>query len=327
MRNSILYVGLAAATLLACQSEKPQKKTTPKPISEQVNVPEFNADSAYQFIADQVAFGPRVPNSEGHQNCGDYLYQQLQRFADTVYVQADQVQRFDGQQMNFRNFIGSTKPRSSNRILLMAHWDTRFTSDQEDGVDKPILGANDGGSGVGVLLEVARVIQKQSPKVGIDIVFFDVEDQGQPTDSELNPVRNSWCLGSQYWARNPHKPNYYAKYGILLDMVGGHNARFRREGISRNYASTIVDKVWDQANRSGYSSYFVYDEAPEIVDDHLYVNGLANIPSIDIIEYDQTTEYYFNKHWHTTNDDMSNIDKNTLKAVGQTLLEVIYRER
>ncbi|MFT7114515.1 MAG: glutaminyl-peptide cyclotransferase [Candidatus Azotimanducaceae bacterium] len=326
MKNKLVALVATTFLLAACSSDTKPTKAPVKPRPE-VKVPSFNADSAYNFIDAQVAFGPRVPNSMGHKACGDYLQQTLERFTDTVYVQEGTVKRFDMQEMNFRNFVGSINPKASSRVLLVAHWDTRFTSDQEEGVDVAILGANDGGSGVGVLLEVARQMSISKPSVGVDILLLDVEDQGQPSDSELNQVRNSWCLGSQYWARNPHVSNYYAKYGILLDMVGGLNAKFKQEGISRAYASSIVDKVWNEAQNAGYSSYFLFQEAPEIVDDHLYINGLANIPTIDIIENDQSTEYFFNKHWHTTKDDMSNISKPTLKAVGQTLLEVVYREQ
>lgn len=329
MKNSKFWVGLTAiAFVVACQSET--KTSSPKSTPKQevtVEVPPFNADSAYQYVADQVAFGPRVPNSIGHQQCGDYLEATLKQLTDTLYVQSGTVNRFDGQEMNFRNFIGAINPKASSRVLLVAHWDTRFTSDHEEGVDEPVLGANDGGSGVGVLLEVARQLQAKKPSIGVDIFLVDVEDQGQPSDSELQPVKHSWCLGSQYWTQNKHVPNYYAKYGILLDMVGGKNAKFFREGVSMSYAGSIVEKVWNQATQAGYSNYFIYQNSTEIVDDHLYINGLANIPTIDIIEYDQSTEYFFNKHWHTTHDDMSNIDKASLKAVGQTLLEVIYREK
>ncbi len=139
-------------------------------------------------------------------------------------------------------------------------------------------------------------------------------------------MQDSWCLGSQHWSKNPHKVNYYARYGILLDMVGAKNATFRKEEISSYYAPNILEKVWRKANQLGYGNHFVFENAKQIVDDHLYVNQITGIPTIDIIEYDPATESNFNKHWHTHKDDMDNIDKNTLNAVGQTLLEVIYNE-
>ena len=191
---------------------------------------------------------------------------------------------------------------------------------------RPILGANDGGSGVGVLLEIARNINLKNPKIGVDIIFFDAEDYGQPENSNYPLMQDSWCLGSQYWSKNPHKANYFARYGILLDMVGAKDATFRHEQISFYYASSILQKVWRKANRLGFGKYFVFENAQQIVDDHLYVNQITGIPTIDIIEYDPATESNFNKHWHTHRDDMKNIDKETLNAVGQTILDVIYHE-
>ena len=139
-------------------------------------------------------------------------------------------------------------------------------------------------------------------------------------------MENSWCLGSQYWAKNPHKKNYFARYGILVDMVGAKDATFRQEAISLYYAPKILKKVWKIANQLGYGDYFVYEKSKQIVDDHYYVNTLINIPTIDIIEYDVATENNFNKHWHTHQDNMENVDKATLKAVGQTLLNIAYTE-
>ncbi|KRO61924.1 MAG: hypothetical protein ABR80_03050 [Cryomorphaceae bacterium BACL11 MAG-121015-bin20] len=177
-----------------------------------------------------------------------------------------------------------------------------------------------------MLLELARQFSIKNPTIGVDIILFDAEDYGQPEDSKFPIMQDSWCLGSQYWSKNPHKPNYYARYGILLDMVGAKNATFRKEEISSYYAPNILEKVWRKANQLGYGNHFVFENAKQIVDDHLYVNQITGIPTIDIIEYDPATESNFNKHWHTHKDDMDNIDKNTLNAVGQTLLEVIYNE-
>ena len=187
------------------------------------------------------------------------------------------------------------------------------------------MGANDGGSGVGVLLEIARQIQTSPLEIGVDIIFFDVEDQGQP-NGELNTNSDSWCLGSQYWSKNPHETNYFADYGILLDMVAGENARFTREGVSEKFASRIVDKVWNMGRKIGFSNFFVDEKTPGIIDDHLYINSIIHIPTINIVEYDNTTHNRFNKHHHKHSDNMSIIDKTTLHAVGQTVMEVLYNE-
>jgi len=183
-----------------------------------------------------------------------------------------------------------------------------------------------GVSGVGVLIELARQFSIKNPKIGVDIILFDAEDYGQPENSDFPIMQDSWCLGSQYWSNNPHKPNYFAQYGILLDMVGAKEATFRHEQISFYYASNILQKVWRKASRLGFGNHFVFESANQILDDHYYVNTITGIPTIDIIEYDPATESNFNKHWHTHKDDMDNIDKSTLNAVGQTLLEVIYTE-
>jgi len=170
------------------------------------------------------------------------------------------------------------------------------------------------------------VFSKKNPKIGVDIILFDAEDYGQPENSSYPIMQDSWCLGSQYWSNNPHKANYYARYGVLLDMVGSKDATFRHEQISFYFASNILQKVWRKANLLGFGNYFVFENAKQIVDDHLYVNQITGIPTIDIIEYDPATESNFNKHWHTHKDDMDNIDRETLNAVGQTLMEVIYSE-
>jgi glutaminyl-peptide cyclotransferase len=293
--------------------------------------PAFNADSAYQFIAAQVAFGPRVPNTEAHRQTGDWIINKLEEYGAKVQVQSFQARAFDGTQLDLRNIIASFNPEAANRVLLAGHWDTRPFADKDDkNPDKPIDGANDGASGVGVLLEIARTIHEaqQKPGVGIDLIFFDGEDYGQPDNSNLPYVENSWCLGSQYWSRNKHNPNYRANYGILLDMVGAENAKFAREGYSRQFAKGVVDKVWNTANNIGYSDYFKYVDASAITDDHYYVNTLANIRMIDIIEYNMNPadNDWFGHYHHRHADNMAVISKNTLKAVGQTVLQVLYNE-
>jgi len=292
----------------------------------EIIVPKFNADSAYSFIEAQVNFGPRVPNSQAHLNCAIYLKNKLSEYGAEVIIQSDVVERFDGHRMSMKNIIASFNKDAYTRILLCAHWDSRYIADNDSiNINNPILGANDGGSGVGVLLEIARQIQIKPIDVGVDIIFFDVEDQGEPSGT-INSKPHSWCLGSQYWSNNPHVANYFADYGILLDMVGGENARFTKEGVSIKFASRIVEKVWSIASKNGYSNFFISEKTPPIIDDHLYINNLIHIPTINIIEYDANTHNRFNKHHHKHSDDMNNIDKATLNAVGQTVLEVLYHE-
>lgn len=292
------------------------------------DVPYFNPDSAYHFVKQQVDFGPRVPNTSAHAACADYLSQTLGRFTPHVIVQEARVKAYDGTILNIKNIIGSFNPDTKNRVLLCAHWDSRPYADHDPDPANhysPILGANDGASGVGVLLELARQLSLNPVNTGVDIIFFDAEDYGEHQSMQAR-TGDFWALGSQYWARNPHKPNYTARFGILLDMVGASNAVFTMEGTSMYYAPDIMKKVWDIAHQISYGSFFSYQRTNPIVDDHTYVNEIIRIPTIDIIHYSTDTETGFFEHWHTVNDNMDVIDKNTLKAVGKTVLTVLYLE-
>ena len=319
-------VSLCLTVLFSCQEEKKSTQSVKKETKKPVEVPVFNVDSAYHFIQEQVDFGPRYLSSKGWEQCGDYLVQKLSAYTPHVQEQNSRITTYDGKSHTLRNIIASFSPEKNNRILLCAHWDTRHVADHDDArQNEPILGANDGGSGVGVLIEIARLLSQKESRLGIDIILFDAEDYGDPNSNSPNSA-TSWCIGSKYWSENPHVPNYYAQYGILLDMVGAKDARFTHEGLSRNYAQRILKKVWKTAHNLGHGEYFAYQMTPQIIDDHYYLNAVANIPTIDIIEHDMNTKSGFNKHWHTHGDDMNNIDKNTLNAVGQTVTSVIYNE-
>lgn len=317
--------------IVSCGNSKKADDTeaTEKKIT--VKAPEFDADSAYAYVQAQADFGPRVPNTQAHRDCGEYLAKQLEKFGAKVYNQYADLKAWDGTILKARNIIGAYKPDNKKRVMLCAHWDSRPYADydaDEKNHRKPILGVNDGASGVGVLLEIARQIQKQSPELGIDIIFFDAEDYGTPIWHTGPYVAHDWCLGSQYWGRTPHVQGYYARYGILLDMVGGKGNTFYYEPYSYRTARKHVKNIWKKAQESGYGNYFIQQEGAEVTDDHLYVNELARIPCVDIINYDPTcTQSSFGPYWHTTNDTMENIDRNTLKAVGQTVMEVIYNEK
>ena len=311
--------------IIACNYNQDKVLETKSKVK--VEVPKFNSDSAYFFVEQQVNFGPRVISSKAWDNCSKYLTNKLESYNAKVIVQQAPITTYDQKNHTLRNIIGSYSPEKNNRIALFAHWDSRHVADYDTiNTSKPILGANDGGSGVGVLLEIARNLNLKNPKIGVDIIFFDAEDYGQPENSKFPIMNDSWCLGSQHWSKNPHKQNYFAKYGILLDMVGGKNAEFWQESISSYYASNIIKKVWDIAHNIGYSNFFIYKNSPQIMDDHYYVNTIAGIPTIDIIEYDPFSKTNFNKYWHTHADNMDNVDRKTLKAVGQTVMKVIYSE-
>ena len=328
IENSFLRISLLLLSVLfwvACGSKQPKPATQPQTA---IVVPTFNVDSAYHYTAEQVAFGPRVPNSEAHRACGDWLESELSRFGAKVTAQNITLRAYDGTVLAARNIIGSYKPELRKRVLLCAHWDSRPWADAAPDPKNhrtPILGANDGASGVGVLLEVARQLQAQPTEIGVDILFFDAEDYGTHADEKEFSESNTWCLGSQYWARVPHTANYMARYGILLDMVGGKDARFHREGYSDYFAKHIVDKVWAAAHASGNGQWFPYADGGVITDDHLPINQIARIPCIDIIGHYPETG--FAPTWHTLDDTMENIDPAVLCAVGQTVLQVIYNEK
>ena len=321
---------LAVLALASCgeNGRSANNKKDKAPAQKTVMIPDFNPDSAYAFTAAQTAFGPRVPGTSAHAACAQWIVRKLKLFADTVVVQKFKARTYDGVLRSGENIIGSFYPDYQNRVLLMAHWDSRPFADHDPDKanwNKPIMAANDGASGVGVLLEMARQFHLHHPNVGIDIVFFDLEDWGPPAYLHLQGKENSWALGAQYWARQAKASGYSATFGVLLDMVGAKNATFLKEYYSRQYARYYVKLIWRTARGLGYDNYFPNRDGYPIDDDHLYVNKIAGIPSVDIIQLDpDSPNGTFWKYWHTQGDTLDKIDKQTLKAVGQVLLTVIY---
>lgn len=317
----------ALATATSCKSTK---KADLQPAAVAVG-PEFNADSAYAFCEKQCEFGPRTMNSEAHDKCARWIVEKFKQYGCTVTEQKADLKGFDGTMLKSNNIIASYKPELTTRILLCAHWDSRPWADNDpDSTNwkKPVMAANDGASGVAVMIELARLLQKaDSLNIGVDFVCFDAEDWGVPQWSDKEDTGDSWALGAQYWAANPHKPGYEARFGILLDMVGGVGARFYQEGMSREMAAPIVDKVWAAARTAGYESVFPNEQGGYVTDDHIPVNKIARIPTVDIIPYYPNCEQSsFGTTWHTVNDTMENIDRNILKAVGQTVIQVLFAE-
>ncbi|MCW3076378.1 MAG: glutamine cyclotransferase [Bacteroidetes bacterium] len=328
LKNSAALLTVCA--IVSCSPEKQKEEpvvvpqnTVTKP---RIVPPEFNGDSAYAFVKAQADMGPRVPGSKAHEKSVIYFKKQFERFGAQVMIQSGNVTTFDKKSWVLKNVIASINPTSANRIILAAHYDSRPFSEKETDPklkEKPCPGVNDGASGAGVLLEVARILQQKNPEIGVDIILFDLEDYGMPNGGP--DMADTWCLGAQYWSKNPHKQNYTARFGVLLDMVGAKDAMFAREGYSVFYANDIVTKVWKAAEVCGSGKYFNKEEYGEITDDHFYINKIAQIPCIDILHYDIYKGSFFDHH-HKNSDDLSTIDKNTLKGVGQTLLEVIYNE-
>lgn len=311
---------------VSCNPSTDQKQAIEnKPAAVLIKAPEFNADSAFGYVKAQTDFGPRAMNSSAHEACGEYLESFLKGKADRVIVQKVDLFAWDKKKLKVRNIIASFDTAASKRLLLCSHWDSRNWADQDSSrKDEPISGANDGASGVGVLMEIARILKEKKPGIGVDIILFDAEDYGQPENSGKPQVEESWCMGSQYWARHPHVPGYAPFLGILLDMVGGNQAVFTQEGNSRQYAQNWVNKIWETGHNLGYSSYFSYLQTPPIIDDHYYINTIAGIPCVDIIQFDESSPSRFYKHWHTHRDVIDHVSPQTLKAVGQTLLGVIF---
>lgn len=316
-----LAIIIVSTLITSCNNSKNNENPQLVATSKKVEFPTFNADSAYAFVKEQVDFGPRIPNSKAHTAAGDKILERLKKYGLATSVQEFEATTYDGVQLQLRNIMGKINPTAKKRILLATHWDTRPWASKDMLNPKATFdGANDGASGVGVLLEIARTIAANtSPQVGIDFLFFDGEDWGQENGGDPE----SWCLGSQYWAK--HKGNYSAYYGILLDMVGAKGAQFPLEGYSYQMAKKITDKVWSSASKIGYGQYFIAKKLPAITDDHFYVNTQANIPMVDILHYDPVNGYFGDFH-HSTKDNMSIIYKPTLKAVGETILYVIYSE-
>lgn len=294
--------------------------------------PAFNADSAYAFTKTQCDFGPRAMNSDGHEKCLKWIERKFKEYGCEVTLQKADLKGWDGTILHSTNIVARHNPQATTRILICAHWDSRPWADNDpDSLNwhKPIIAANDAASGVAVMLELARLLNGsgEKPAIGVDFVCFDAEDYGVPQWSDTQDDGSSFALGAQYWAENiPH--GYAPRYGILLDMVGGQGAQFYREGMSTQYAPSIVKKVWRAARQAGYGSFFPNSDGGMITDDHLPVNQTAKIPCIDIIPYyPDCQQSSFGPTWHTIADNIDNIDKNVLKAVGQTMIQVIYSEK
>jgi glutaminyl-peptide cyclotransferase len=321
-----LFIPLCLGVLMSCQScvkgtGGEGGETTGENI--ELIIPNINRDSVYDFVQKQVDFGPRVPGSEAHKKCSEWFKTKLEGYGATVTMQKFRPTFHFGTTVDAVNIIGAINPHHKRRVLLCAHWDSRHVADQDtERKNEAILGADDGGSGVAVLLEIARLIQKHSIDLGVDIVLFDAEDQGD-SEGEGNTTL-TWCLGSQYWSGRPHVAGYRAKYGILLDMVGSEGARFTKEQTSMKYAPSLMNKTWKIAADLGYSNYFVDIPTGPITDDHTFVNEIAHIPTIDIIN--RPADRGFGEYWHTHDDNMDVISKSALSATGNVVLAVIYNE-
>jgi len=332
MRNIITLLSIMIiGSFISCKQKTAQTldESDVSETAKSIKAADFIADSAYYFVNEQVKFGPRVPNSQAHAKCAGWLETTLKKYTTNVIVQPFTAKAYDGTVLNCKNIIASFNPKSTTRVLLCSHWDSRPYADNDPDSTfhhTPIDGANDGASGVGILLEIARQLKISPAAIGVDILLLDGEDYGAPQNTGFTGS-DDWALGSQYWSHYPHVPSYSARYGILLDMVGAENAVFTLEGTSMYYAPDIAQRIWNMGASIGYSDYFSTERTNAITDDHVYINQLRQVPTIDIIQHDQSTTSGFYQYWHTRKDNMKGISKPTLMAVGQTILTIVRSEK
>ena len=277
--------------------------------------PPFDGDKAFELLKKQVDFGPRYSGSAGHPKTADFLFTELKKYSPAV-IEQKFMHNVDGKPLEFRNIIATFNEKAPERVLLCAHWDSRPMADQEIDKEKrkqPILGANDGASGVAVLLELARLFAAKAPDVGVVIVLFDGEDYGETPDRMF--------IGSEEFAKNwkTLTGGKDFKYGILLDMIGDSNLKIYREGFSNNAARAVVDKVWNAAKDRGYSDYFVDESKYTVSDDHIPLLQ-AHIKCIDVIDFNYAP-------WHTLDDTVDKCSPKSLQIVGNVISDVVYNER
>tara|TARA_B100001027_G_scaffold329_1_gene176 strand:- start:2172 stop:3083 length:912 start_codon:yes stop_codon:yes gene_type:complete len=297
---------LIAIFFVGCSSDSSEKK-----------IPSFNQKMAFQHLLDQCSYGPRNPGSEGHQEFSKYLEEYLSSLSKNVIIQEfSYTEHLTTKKRKGKNLIAQFNLESEERLLLGAHWDTRSLSDEDPDEEKkllPVLGANDGASGTAVLMELASIFSKNNPPIGIDIVFFDAEDVG------INGKPYTFAMGSEYFSKNLpiEKPNF----AIIVDMVGDKFLKIPIERFSYQVNPEMVKEIWGLANDLGLSA-FEYRIGYEIYDDHVPLWENAQIPAIDIIDFDYPNLFY--NYWHTQKDIPENCSPQSLYQVGTLLLNYIY---
>lgn len=321
--HSFFFFLLLILAVTGCKNEEKSVESveTPEVAQQRVKIPAFNGDSAYVFVEKQLSFGTRVPGSPGHKATQKWLVEKLRSYGAEVTLQPFKAKIYNGQVWDAANIIARINPDKKQRYIIAAHYDTRYIAEKDPDPAKrnlPIMGADDGGSGVAVILELARIIHENPIDLGIDFVLFDAEDNGNNDDD------NSWCLGAQHWSREAVKSKYKAEWGILLDLVGAKGARFPKEYFSQQFAAELHNKVWDLAIGMGYGDLFENTARGVVNDDHYHVNTIAKIPMIDIINIPNENGSFGHYH-HTHLDDIGIIDRNVLRKTGQVVAAVLYR--
>lgn len=318
MKTRLLFSLLASLLILSCEKRQAQPDPQPAPQEAELvtSVPKFNAAQAFAFLTTQTDFGPRNPGSKGHASCLKYFQEQMNRYADAVTTQNFTGKDHKGTQHQLTNVVSSFNLQATDRILLTAHWDTRPWADEDPNPanrSKPILGANDGASGIAVLLEIARVLKQNPPPIGVDMVFFDGEDMGRSGDTD------SWCLGSRHFARTK-APGFNPRFAINIDMVGDRNLTIPREPYSEEYAPHVVNRIFSVAKALKIAA-FVDKAGRPTFDDHIPLNEVK-IPAVVLIDFDYPDES--NRYWHTMEDTPEKCSPESLEAVGTVLLHIIY---
>ncbi len=318
----ILSIFCTAVMFYSCSKEIKQEISKPLyELQKNNNIPKFDGSNAYTQIEAQVKFGPRDPGSKGHQAALNYIRNELKKYTVDVELQNFTFPGYDSTTLRLTNIIAKFNPGKKNRIMFFAHWDTRPRAEHATKTalkDKPILGANDGASGCGVLLELARILNNNKLNYGVDLVFLDGEDYGKEHDL------NNFCLGSKYFAAN-YPTDKMPAFGVLLDLVGDKQAVFEREGSSDKFAPAVVSLIWNIAQQLN-STIFSQEGGSEIYDDHIPLNQ-AGLITADIIDADLVgadTPVKRRNYWHSENDTMENISKDTLQQLGDVLTYLIY---
>lgn len=315
---------LAVFTFNSCSEKKVEVSKPLYELQSNVIIPTFEANNAYQYIKEQIKFGPRNPNSMAHAAALNYLTNTLNKFTQTVIKQPFTYTGYNGEKLQLTNVIAKFNPKNKNRIMICAHWDSRPRSEHAKDPTKrklPVLGANDGASGVGVILELARILSENKINYGIDLVLFDGEDYGLESDL------TNFSLGSKYYSSKIINETYPA-FAVLLDLVGDKEAQFLIEKNSKDYAPDIVNMFWNKASEIG-ADKFSFGVSEPIYDDHIPLNQ-AGIRTIDIIDSEligANTSVERRNYWHSDKDTIDNIGVETLQQVGDVLTNIIYSLR
>ena len=272
---------------------------------------EFNGRTALTYVEKQMSFGPRIPNKPGHQLEADWLLTELRARADTVIVQEITHRLRNGEVLHLRNFFARFRPEATERVLFLAHWDTRPMADKSANLARqrmPVPGANDGASGVAVLLGVADALKARPPASGVDLLFVDGEDYGDFADT------SDVLIGSRWFAAH-QPPGYQPLFAVLFDMVGDKDLQIYQEGQSLAFAPEVVQRVWRVAAERGHDRQFIPSVRHTLTDDHVSLQK-AGIHAIDVVDFDYP-------YWHTTDDTLDKVSAESLQIVGDVAVALV----